>query len=76
MGAAKEEAVELIRKMPDTVTTSVILEKPYFKEQVERGLRDVEEGRTLSHQEMKERLAQWRKSAVTHAIPLDASRGR
>ena len=63
MSQAKEEALELIRRMPDTATTADILEELYFKEQVERGLRDVVEGRTISHQELKERLAQWRKSA-------------
>jgi predicted transcriptional regulator len=63
MSLAKEEALKLIQKMPDTVTTADILEELYFKEQVERGLRDVAEGRTLGHDEVKERLAQWRKSA-------------
>lgn len=63
MSQAKEEALELIRKMPDTVSTADILDELYFKEQVDRGLRDVAEGRTISHQELKERLLQWRRSA-------------
>jgi hypothetical protein len=63
MSQAKEEALELIGRMPDTATTADILDELYFKEQVDRGLRDVLEGRTLSHQELKERLVQWRKSA-------------
>lgn len=64
MSQAKSEALELIQNMPDTVTTADILEELYFKEQVDRGLADVREGRTLSHEEVKEHLAQWRKSAV------------
>jgi predicted transcriptional regulator len=63
MSQAKEEALDLIRRMPDTATTADILDELYFKEQVERGLRDVAEGRTISHSELKERVAQWRKSA-------------
>jgi hypothetical protein len=63
MSQAKEEALELIRRLPDTVTTSDILDELYFKEQVDSGLRDVVDGRTISHEELKERLAQWRKSA-------------
>ena len=63
MSQAKEEALELIHRLPDTVTTADILEELYFKEQVDRGLRDVVEGRIISHQELKERLAQWRRSA-------------
>lgn len=63
MSQAKEEALALIRKLPETVTTADILDELYFKEQVERGLVDVAEGRTISHSELKERLLQWRKSA-------------
>lgn len=59
----KQEAIELIQKLPETATTADILEELYFKEQVDRGLRDVVEGRVMSHKELKERLAQWRKSA-------------
>lgn len=63
MGIAKQEAIELIQKLPETATTSDILDELYFKEQVDRGLRDVVEGRVISHRELKERLAQWRTSA-------------
>lgn len=63
MSQAKDEALELIRRLPDGVTTADILDELYFKEQVDRGLRDVVEGRTISHQELKERLLQWRRSA-------------
>ena len=63
MGQEKREAMELIRKLPDNVTTDAIMEELYFKQQVDKGLRDVAEGRVLTHQELKERLARWRKSA-------------
>ncbi len=63
MSQAKEEALELIRRLPDTATTADILDELYFKEQVDRGLQDVLEGQTISHQELKERLRQWRRSA-------------
>ena len=63
MGQAKQEAIDLIQRMPEEATTSDIMDELYFKEQVERGLRDVEVGRVISHQEIKERLNQWRKSA-------------
>ena len=63
MGKEKTEALELIRKLPDDVSTGTIMEELFFKQQVDKGLQDVAEGRTLSHQELKERIAQWRKSA-------------
>jgi hypothetical protein len=63
MGKEKAEALELIRKLPDDISTGAIMEELFFKQQVDRGLRDVAEGRTLSHQELKERISRWRKSA-------------
>ena len=63
MGQEKTEALELIRKLPDNVTTDAIMEELFFKQQVDKGLQDVAEGRVLTHQELKERLARWRKSA-------------
>ena len=63
MAKAKTEALELIQKLPDDVTTSGIMEELFFKQQVENGLQDVAEGRVLTHEELKERLARWRKSA-------------
>jgi predicted transcriptional regulator len=63
MAKAKAEALELIKQLPDDVTTAVILEELFFKQQVEKGLQDVAEGGVLTQQEMKERIARWRQSA-------------
>jgi len=58
----KSEVIELIRKLPDNVTTTDIMEELYFKQQVDKGLQDVAEGRVISHEELKKRIAKWRKS--------------
>lgn len=63
MGKEKAEALELIRRLPEEVTTEAIMEELYFKQQVDKGLQDVAEGRVLTHQELKERITRWRKSA-------------
>lgn len=63
MAKAKAEALEMIKQLPDDVTTAVIMEELFFKQQVEKGLQDVAEGRVLTQQELKERIARWRKSA-------------
>jgi hypothetical protein len=60
MGDQKKEAIDLIERLPDDVGTGDIIEELYFKMQVDEGLRDVAEGRTLTHDELKARLAQWR----------------
>jgi len=63
MAKAKAEALELIKQLPEDVTTGGIMEELFFKQQIEKGLEDVAEGRILTHQELKERIARWRKSA-------------
>ena len=63
MNHEKHDVLELIRRLPDDVTTADIMEELYFKQQVDRGLQDVTEGRVLSHEELKQRVARWRKSA-------------
>lgn len=63
MPSEKRAAIELIERLPDGVNTADIIEELYFKLQVDEGLRDLAEGRTISHGELKNRLAQWRKSA-------------
>jgi predicted transcriptional regulator len=57
MAKAKAEALEMIEKLPEDVTTRVLMEELFFKQQVEKGLQDVAEGRVLTHQELKERIA-------------------
>ncbi len=63
MAKAKTEALEMIKKLPEDVTTGAIMEELFFKQQVEKGLQDVAEGRVLTQEELKERIARWRKSA-------------
>ena len=60
---SKEEILDLIKRLPDNVTEMDVMEGLYFRLQVEKGLKDAAEGRTLSHTELKERIAQWRRSA-------------
>ncbi len=62
MEKEKAEALELIQKLPDDVTTTTLMEELFFKQQVDKGLQDVEEGRVLTHQELKEKIARGRKS--------------
>jgi predicted transcriptional regulator len=62
VGQAKREALELVERLPDSVTTDEILQALLFKAQVERGLRDAAEGRIISDDELLESIAEWRKA--------------
>ena len=63
MGSEKNEVLELVRRLPDDVTTADIMEELYLKQRVDKGLRDAAEGRVLTSQELRERIARWRNSA-------------
>lgn len=45
------------------VSEAGVMEQLYFRLQVERGLKDVQEARVISHAKLRNRIAQWRKSA-------------
>ena len=60
---SKDEILKLIERLPESATEADVMEELYFRLQVERGLKDVCEGRVISHAELKNRVAQWRRSA-------------
>lgn len=63
MRREKEEVLEFIRRMPDDVTADQIMEELYFRQQVEKGLQDVASGQVLTHNQLRERIQQWRSCA-------------
>jgi predicted transcriptional regulator len=56
MQTAKEMAHQLIERLPDTATFDDILYEFYVRQKIEAGLKAVNEGRTLPHDEAKKRL--------------------
>ncbi len=61
METAKQSAIKAIRTLPDDSSYEDIMERLYFLQKVEAGLKDIEEGRVISHAEVKKRLAKWLK---------------
>ena len=57
MSTTKEEALQLICRLPDEVTWEDIMYRLYVKRKIEEGLKAAEEGRTVSHDEVKELFA-------------------
>ncbi len=54
MGTAKDEAIKLIARLPEEVSWDDIMYRIYVKRKIEEGLKAAEEGRTVSHEEVKE----------------------
>lgn len=57
----KEQIVKIIEKLPDNVTVSDVIAELYFKQQVDAGLKELDEGAGVSHLMVKEQLAKWLK---------------
>jgi truncated hemoglobin YjbI len=57
MQSVKEMARELIEHLPDTATFDDLIYEFYVRQKIETGLKAVNEGRTISHDEAKKRYA-------------------
>jgi predicted transcriptional regulator len=57
MSTTKEEAMRLISTLPEEVTWEDIMYRLYVKRKIEEGIKAAEEGRTFSHDEVKELFA-------------------
>jgi predicted transcriptional regulator len=58
---AKKRMLEIIQEQPDDSSYEEILRELAFARMVERGLADSESGRTISNEEMRERITSWEK---------------
>jgi predicted transcriptional regulator len=57
MTSAKEKMLSVIEEQPEDSTFEEILRELAFARMVERGLADADQGRTLSNEEMAQRIA-------------------
>jgi predicted transcriptional regulator len=62
MSIVKEEAIKIIRDLPEECTFTDIMAELYFRQKVEQGLKDIEEGRVISQEEVRKRMAKWAQS--------------
>jgi predicted transcriptional regulator len=60
---SRDEIIKLIEKLPANATEADVMEELYFRLQVEKGQKDAAEGRVITHAELKNRIAEWRRSA-------------
>uniref|UniRef100_A0A7C1F2S7 Uncharacterized protein n=1 Tax=Ammonifex degensii TaxID=42838 RepID=A0A7C1F2S7_9THEO len=59
MSTAKEQMARIIEAQPDDSSYEEILRELAFARMVERGLADSDAGRTISNQEMQDRIRSW-----------------
>ena len=61
MSTAKEQITELVQQLPDDSSYDEIVRELAFHVMIERGLKDSDEGRTISNEEMHARINTWLK---------------
>ena len=59
MLTAKQEVMELLKGLPDTSTLEEIQYHLYVRQKVQRGIQDIEEGRTYTQEEVEKRMEKW-----------------
>lgn len=59
IGSAKEEVRRILDILPEDASLEDIQYHIYVCEKIERGLRDVREGRVLSQEEVERRMRKW-----------------
>lgn len=56
MSTVKEEARKVIENLPDGATWDDLMYELYVRQKIETGLRAADEGRVLSHEQVKQRF--------------------
>lgn len=59
MTAPKDEAKKVINSLPEDTTYEEILRELAFDKMIGGGLDDVENGKTISNEELKNTIVQW-----------------
>ena len=60
--STKEAALRMIERMPDDASLEEIMYELFFRERVDSGLRELDEGKTVSHEEVRRSLGTWLQS--------------
>ena len=69
----KEAAIRAIQALPDDASIEDILHALYVRQKIETGLRDIEAGDTVSHEDVMREINEWLRSASAPPEPAPVS---
>ncbi len=55
----KQAVIEMIRRLPDDASVEDIMAELFFRQKVDEGLRQLDAGEGIDHEEAKRRLGKW-----------------
>lgn len=61
MQTTKQEISDLLNRLPDDCTLEDVQYHLYVLQKIERGLKDVEEGRIYTQEEVEKKMSKWLK---------------
>ena len=57
--SVKQRVLQAIQRLPDDINYRDVTDEIAFLAAVEEAERDIEQGRTISNEQMKDRIAEW-----------------
>ena len=57
--SAKQTVIEMIERLPDDASVEDIMAELYFRQKVDEGLRQLDAGEGIEHEEARRRLGNW-----------------
>ena len=59
MAGVKEQVIQMIKSLPDEATIDDIMAELYFRLQVDAGLKELDKGKGIPHEEIEKRMSRW-----------------
>ena len=61
MSKIKDKVIEMIKILPENVTVDEIMAELHFKQQVDAGLKELDEGKGIAHEDVERQMGKWLK---------------
>ena len=55
----KDKAIQVINEMPQDIDLEQLIDRLLFIDKVEKGLEQLDQGKTVSHEDVKARVREW-----------------
>jgi predicted transcriptional regulator len=59
MAGVKEQVIKMIQSLPEDITVDDVMAELYFKLQVDAGLKELDEGKGVPHEDVEKRMSKW-----------------
>lgn len=59
MAEVKQAVINMIQNLPNDISVEDIMAELYFRLQVDAGLKELDEGKGIAHEEVEKRMSKW-----------------